>query len=172
MIFVNFKWAKGTQLHIASIKSECSGALTTDSAGELHILGHDGDSLGVDGAKVGVLEETDHVGLGSLLESKDSRALETEVVLEGASDVTDESLEGELADEEFSGFLEFSDFSEGNSSGSESVGSLDTTGAGGLGGHLGGDVLAGLLSAGALAGGHLGTGHLIKYFNYSKEGAA
>jgi hypothetical protein len=33
--------------------------LPTDSPGELHVLGHDGDSLGVDGAKVRVFEETD-----------------------------------------------------------------------------------------------------------------
>ena len=51
-----------------SIKS--SGALTADSAGELHVLGHDGDTLGVDSAQVGVLEEADHVGLGGLLESE------------------------------------------------------------------------------------------------------
>merc|ERR1712025_897442 len=105
-----------------------SGALTTDSAGELHVLGHDGHTLGVDGAEVGVLEETDHVGLGGFLEGKDGGALESEVVLEFGSDFTDESLEGELADEEFSGFLELSDFTESDGSGSESVGSLDSTG--------------------------------------------
>ena len=127
MIFVNFKWAKGTQLHIASIKSECSGALTTDSAGELHILGHDGDSLGVDGAKVGVLEETDHVGFRGLLEGKDSRGLESEVVSELRGNLSDESLEWEFSNEEFSRFLEFSDVSKGNSSWSESVWSLDTS---------------------------------------------
>ena len=49
--------AKGTQLLVQSIKA--SGALTADSAGELHVLGHDGDSLGVDGAQVGVLEEAE-----------------------------------------------------------------------------------------------------------------
>ena len=42
-------------------------ALATDPAGELDVLGHDGDPLGVDGAQVGVLEEADQVGLGSLL---------------------------------------------------------------------------------------------------------
>ncbi|WVZ59556.1 LOW QUALITY PROTEIN: hypothetical protein U9M48_009681 [Paspalum notatum var. saurae] len=34
-----------------------SGALAPDAAGELDVLGHDGDALGVDGAEVGVLEE-------------------------------------------------------------------------------------------------------------------
>ena len=37
------------------------GALTADTAGELDVLGHDGDSLGVDGAQVRVLEQTDEV---------------------------------------------------------------------------------------------------------------
>jgi len=30
------------------------GALSTDAASQLHVLGHDGDALGVDGAQVGV----------------------------------------------------------------------------------------------------------------------
>ena len=34
------------------------GTLSTDAAGELDVLGHDGDALGVDGSEVGVLEET------------------------------------------------------------------------------------------------------------------
>ena len=131
----------------------------------MHVLGHDGDSLGVDGAEVGVFEKSNHVGLSSLLESEDGGALESKVVLEFGSDFTDESLEGELADEELSGFLEFSDFSEGNSSGSESVGSLDTTSGLSLGGGLGSDVLSGVLSSGALASGHLSACHLIKFYN-------
>ena len=48
-----------------------SRSLASDSSGELHVLGHDGDSLGVDGAQVGVFEEADQVGLGGFLESED-----------------------------------------------------------------------------------------------------
>ena len=33
--------------------------LSTDSPGELHVLWHDSDSLGVDSAQVGVLEQVD-----------------------------------------------------------------------------------------------------------------
>ena len=43
-------------------------ALATDSAGELDVLGHDGDALGVDGAEVGVLEEADQIMFGTLLQ--------------------------------------------------------------------------------------------------------
>ena len=81
----------------------------------------------MDGAEVGVLEETDHVGLGSLLEGKDGGGLEAEVVLELRGDFSDESLEWKFSNEEFSALLESSDFSESNCSWSESVWFLDTT---------------------------------------------
>ena len=42
-------------------------ALSADSPGQLDVLGHDGHPLGVDGAQVGVLKETDKVGLRGLL---------------------------------------------------------------------------------------------------------
>ena len=140
-------------------KHKCSRSLSTDSAGELHVLGHDGNSLGVDGAEVGVFEKSDHVGLGGFLEGEDGGRLESKVVLEVSGDISDESLEGELSDEELSGFLELSDFSEGDGSGTESVGSLDTTGNL-LGGGLGGNVLSGVFTSGTLTSGHLGTGHI------------
>ena len=131
-----------------------SGALTTDSAGELHVLWHDGDSLGVDGAEVGVFEETDQVGLGGFLEGEDSGALESEVVLVLSGNFTNESLEWELADEELGTLLESSDFTEGNGTWSESMGLLDTTGGSGLlGSSLVGDVLSWVLGASVLAGG-------------------
>ena len=67
------------------------------------------------------------------------------------SDFSDESLEGEFSDEEVSGFLIFSDFSEGNCSGFESVGLLDTSGDWC---SLSGDFLGNqLLSWGLLGGG-------------------
>ena len=47
--------------------SEDLSTLATDTAGQLDVLGHDGHTLGVDGAQVGVLEQTDQVGLASLL---------------------------------------------------------------------------------------------------------
>ena len=81
----------------------------------------------MDGAEVGVFEETDHVGLRGFLESEDSGGLESEIVLELRSDFSYESLEGKFSDEEFSALLESSDFSESNSSWSESVGFLYST---------------------------------------------
>ena len=114
----------------------------------------------MDSAQVGVLEEADHVGFGGLLEGENGGALEAEVVLEVAGEVTDESLEGQLPDEELGALLEPSDLTEGDRAGAEAVGALDATGVlGGAGGLLG-DVLAGVLSSGALASGHLGACHL------------
>ena len=140
--------------------SNSSGALSTDSAGELHVLWHDGNSLGVDGAEVGVLEESNHVGLRSLLEGEDGRGLEAELASVLRGDFTDESLEWELSDEELGGLLESSDLSESDGSWSESVWLLDTSGGGGLlGGSLVSDVLSWVLGAGVLAGGMLGAGH-------------
>lgn len=143
---------------------QCSGSLASDSSGELDILGHDGNSLGVDGAEVGVFEETNEVGLGGFLEGKDGGGLESEVALVLGGDFSDESLEGELSDEELGGLLESSDFSESNGTGSESVCLLDTTGGGDGGsllGLLGGDVLSGSLASGVLSSGLLSSGHFI-----------
>ena len=66
----------------------------------MEVLGHDGDSLGVDGAEVGVLEERDQICFGSLLKGEDCLALESHFLLEFGGDFADQSLEGQLADEE------------------------------------------------------------------------
>lgn len=87
-------------------------ALATETAGQLDVLGLDGDTLGVDGAQVGVLEERDEVGLNGLLESTDGRGLEAEIGLEVLGDLTDQTLEGELADQKLSGLLVATDLTE------------------------------------------------------------
>jgi hypothetical protein len=72
------------------LKKVClgSGALTTDTSGKLDVLGHDGDTLGVDGSQVSVLEKTNKVSFSSLLEGEDSRTLESKVSLEVLGDFT------------------------------------------------------------------------------------
>ena len=84
-------------------------ALSADAAGQLDVLRHDGDTLGVDSAQVGVFEETDQVGLASLLKGHDSRALEAEIGLEVLGDFTDKALEGQLADEELLSLIHISE---------------------------------------------------------------
>jgi hypothetical protein len=96
----------------------------------------------VDSAEVGVLEESNEVCLSGLLESENCRALEAEVSLELLSNLANQALEWELANEELSGFLVSPDFSEGDSAWAISVGLLyASSGWGILAGCLGGELL-------------------------------
>ena len=139
-----------------------SEPISSDSLGELEISGHDGDSLGVDGGKVGVLKEWNEVSLSSLLEGEDGRALESELLLELVGDLADESLEGEFSDEEVSWLLVLPDLSEGNCSGFEAVGLLDASGDGGRlpGDLLGNELLSGDLLGSGLSGSLFCAGHV------------
>lgn len=106
----------------------------------------------MDGAQVGVLEEGDEVGLDGLLEGADGGRLEAEVRLEVLGDLTDQTLEGELADEQLRGLLVATDLTESDGAGLVAVGLLDATGRGGrLAGGLGGEGLAGSLATSGLA---------------------
>ena len=100
---------------------------STDSSGQLDILWHDGDTFGVDGAQVGIFEETDEVSLGCLLKGHDGRGLETEIGLEVLGDFTDQTLEGKLADEELCALLVTTDLTEGHGTGPVPVGLLDAS---------------------------------------------
>jgi hypothetical protein len=96
----------------------------------------------VDGGEVGVLEERDEVRLGGLLEGTDSRRLEAEVGLEVLGNLTDKTLEGQLADEELGRLLVATNLTKSDGTGAVTVGLLDTTGSGGggrLAGGLGSD---------------------------------
>jgi hypothetical protein len=135
-------------------------SFSTKAAGELKILGHDGDTLGVDSAQVGVFEQGDQVWFRRFLESQDGSALEAQIVLKVLSDFTNETLEGELADQEVSALLETTDFTKSDSSGAVTVRLLDTTsGGGGLASGLGRKRLAGGLTTMRLASSLLSTSH-------------
>ena len=86
-------------------------SLTSNSASQLDILSHDGNSLGVDCSQIGVLKKTDQVSLSSLLEGKDGARLESEISLEILSDLPNESLEWKLSDKKISALLVAPDFS-------------------------------------------------------------
>jgi len=94
----------------------------------LDVLALDGNTLGVDSAQVGVLEEGDEVSLNGLLKSTDGGRLEAEVRLEVLCDLTNKTLEGELADEQLGGLLVTTDLTESDGSWLVSVGLLDTSG--------------------------------------------
>jgi len=136
------------------------GSLSTDPPGQLDVLGHDGDTLGVDGAQVGVLEQPDQVGLTGLLKSSNGGRLEPEISFEILSDLSHETLEGQLPDEQLSGLLVSSDLTKSDCSWPVSVGLLHSScGGGGLPGSLGGQLLPGSFSSGGFTSGLLGTGH-------------
>ena len=80
-------------------------SFSTDPPGQLDVPGHDGDPLGVDGAQVGVLKQSNKVSLAGLLKSHDGGALEPQVSLEVLGNLTNKPLEGQLTDEQFSGLL-------------------------------------------------------------------
>jgi len=75
-------------------------AFSSNSASELDILRHDRHALGVDRAQVGVLEKTHQIRLGRLLQRSDGCRLEPQIGLEVLRDLSDKTLERELADEQ------------------------------------------------------------------------
>ena len=83
---------KGLRCFCSGIHFLCT--LATDAAGKLDVLWHDGDTFGMDSAKVGVLKQANQVSLRCFLQSHNSRGLESEISLEVLGDLTDESLEG------------------------------------------------------------------------------
>jgi len=139
LFLVVFHWM---HVVIHTTGRSCLRALATDAAGQLDVLRHDGDTLGVDGAQVGVLEEANQVGLGGLLEGEDGGALEAEVSLKLLGDLSHQALERELADEQLRGLLVPADLTESHGPGAVPVGLLHATSrGGGLAGGLGGQLL-------------------------------
>ena len=133
---------------------------TSDSSRQLDILRHDGDSLGVDGAQVGVFEQANQVRFGRFLERQHRGGLESQVGLEILGNLANQALERELADQEFRGLLVLADFTERDGTRAVSVRLLDAAGGrGGLARRLGGELLTRGLATGGLTGSLLRTGH-------------
>ena len=138
----------------------------------------------MDGTQVCVLKQRHQVGLSGFLQGQDSLALEPDFLLELSGDLSHQSLEGQLPDEQVGlnksrkargrptagvglegksyALLEFSDLSEGNRSGFEAVRLLDAGDDRSRlpGDFLGGQLLAGHLLSRGLPCGLLGSGHL------------
>jgi len=107
----------------------------------------------VDGAQIGVLEETDQIGLASLLKCTDGGGLESEIGLEILRDLAHEALEGQLANEQLSALLVATDLAKRHCARAITMRLLDASGAGcALARSLGGELLAWRLATGRLAG--------------------
>ena len=104
-------------------------SFSADSAGQLNVLGHDRDTLGVDGAQVGVFKQTNKVSLASFLKSHHSRALETQICLEILSDFSHKTLEGQLADQQLGGFLVTTDLTKSDRTRPVTMRFLNSTGS-------------------------------------------
>ena len=118
----------------------------------MEITSHEGDTLGVESAEVGITEETSDVGFSCFLESSNGGSLPAETVLVAGGEFTDEALEGSLAHEEVSGLLVLLDLAEGDGAGSPAE-LLGARGLGGLSLSLTG-LLLGLGDSGGLCAGH------------------
>jgi len=104
-----------TQIHLNGRKTKLNlTALSTDTTGQLNVLGHDGNTFGVNGTQVGILKETHKVGLSCLLKSKNSRSLKTQITLVVLGNLTDKTLEREFSDQKISRLLVTTDFAKGN----------------------------------------------------------
>ena len=113
------------------------GTFSTNAASQLDILGHDSNTLGVNGTQVGILEKTNKVGFSGLLKGKNGSRLESKVGLEVLGNLTDQTLEGSLADQKIGRLLVLADLTKSDGTGAVSVGLLDTSGSwGGLAGSL------------------------------------
>ena len=134
--------------------------LSTDAAGQLDVLGHDGDTLGVDGAQVGVFEERDQVRLRCFLKGKDSGSLEAEVSFEVLGNFPDQALEREFADQKIGRLLVATDLTKSDGTRTITVRLLDAaSGRGGLASSLGGKLLAWGFATSGFTCCLLGSGH-------------
>ena len=95
----------GSEQPVGWLAWKCLSAFTADTTSQLDVLGHDRHSLGVDGAQVDVLKQTDQVSLARLLQSHHGRALEAQISLEVLCNLTHQALERQLADQQLGRLL-------------------------------------------------------------------
>ena len=125
------------------------GTFTTDAAGQLDVLGHNGNTLGVNSTQVCILKQTNKVSFGGFLKGQHGRTLESKIGLEVLGDLTNKTLEGQFADEKVGGLLVTTDLTKSHSSWAVTVGLLDTSGGRSrLASCLGGKLLTRSLSSG------------------------
>src|SRR6185437_5658946 len=91
----------------------------------------------------------------------DGSALEAEVVLEVLGDLTNKTLEGQLADQELSALLVFADLTKSDGTRAVSVRLLDASSGGGrFAGSLGGELFARSFASGGFTSSLFSASHL------------
>ena len=101
--------------------------LAHDTSGKLDVLRHNRNSLGVNGAEVGVFEKSDKICFRSFLEGEDGGALEAQISLEVLGDFSDEALERQFTDQKLGGLLVLANLAERDRSRAVAVRLLHTT---------------------------------------------
>ena len=107
-----------------------SSHLAPNAAGQLHVLRHDGATLGMDGAQLRILIHPNQVGLGGFLKGQDGSGLNPHVhcaVPKGLHDLSDQPLKGKLANEKIWGLLALADLSQARRLCQESILSRHTS---------------------------------------------
>ncbi|KAL7429121.1 hypothetical protein ACHAXM_001547 [Skeletonema potamos] len=120
--------------------------------------------------QVGILKETNKVCLTRLLQGQNGSGLKPQIRLEILSNLTNETLEGCLADQKVGGLLILADLTKSDGTGTITVGFLHSSGGGGgLASGLGGELFAGGFSSGGFTCGLLGAEDIINRLGMIKK---
>ena len=79
---------------------------------QLHVFWHDGDTLGMDSAEIGIFKETHKISLTRLLQGHHCSTLEAQIRSMNLCNLTHKPLEGILANEQCCSLLIFPDLPE------------------------------------------------------------
>jgi len=91
-------------------------SLTTNSSSQLDVFWHDCDSFCMNRTQVGVFKQTNQVCLTCFLKSTNSCTLEAKICLEILSYLSHQPLKRKFTNEQFSGFLVTTNFTQCNCS--------------------------------------------------------
>ncbi|KAK4850180.1 hypothetical protein QYF36_004511 [Acer negundo] len=103
-------------------------SLASDPPSELNVLGHDSDSLSVNGTQISVFKQTHQIRLSCLLKSSHYAALEPHIGLKILSNLSHKSLERKLPYQKLCALLVLSYLSQRHRSGFETVRLLHSSG--------------------------------------------
>jgi len=117
-----------TEKHIKDNLHPDLSPLASDSSCKLNILRHNCNSLSMNSTKVGIFKQTNKISFSGFLKSRNSAALEPEIGFEILSDFSNQSLEWKLPDEKLSALLILTDLTKSDSSRTESVWLLHSSG--------------------------------------------
>ena len=94
---------------------------------QLHVFWHDGDTLGMDSAEIGIFKETHKISLTRLLQGHHCSTLEAQIRPMNLCNLAHKPLEGMLMNKQCSSLLILPDLPECHSAWSIAVGFLDSS---------------------------------------------